>query len=136
MKLTLTEIMDRLDEDRSLVSELYEQVFASTYYTLAKPGTENSGDNIAILVYHAFDNVQELPLFTDTALITPEFLKGNVICKVGGRELWVKFLQFVETGKKEIAINPSQVKCIRINRESLLGMISLYGGGLEGLKIK
>jgi hypothetical protein len=123
----LLEILSGLPENPSLVIELYEEVFKSSFFTFVRKGTEERWNTIEFLTYDTKDHVRELPLFTQEQFVLLDQPADSHLVEIGGQELWEKLLTIIETGRCEVAIDPIQTHGIRLTKEMIQGMLSKYG---------
>ena len=127
MNHRLKEILSGLATNPSLVVDLYEELFNGSYFGFVRKGTEERWNTIEFLTYDSKDHIRELPLFTQIDSVFPDQPADSHLVEISGQELWEKLLTIVETGKCEVAIDPSQAQGIRLTKEMILGMISKYG---------
>lgn len=127
MTISLLDTLNRLVTDKSVVFNLYKQLFEAEFIALVLKGTESDIHKMAFLTYYTSDDFRELPIFTENKFVVSDLDQESVPVRVGKSSLWSRLLEIIETGKCEVAINPGQEHAIRINKEMILGMISLYG---------
>jgi hypothetical protein len=127
MTNSLVDTLKGLKTDPTLVTQLYKQLFESTYYVLVRSGTEKDLTQMEFLTYDTKDEVRELPLFTNEKFILNNLSQSALIIKIYGQSFWKKMLDIIETGKCEAAIDPGQVHGIRLTKEMILGMLVNYG---------
>lgn len=126
MKDSLIDILEGLRQDPTLVVELYKKLFDSSYFTLVRPGTETSIEEMEFLTYDTQDDIRELPLFTNDLFILKGLTQEALTIQVSGQPFWARLLDIIETGVCEVAVNPGQKHGIRLTKEMILGMIANY----------
>jgi SseB protein N-terminal domain len=124
---SLLDTLNNLVTDKTIVVHLYKQLFESEFIALVRKGTENTLSEMEFLTYYSDDGIRELPLFTDSKFVIKDLDPNSVEVKVGNQALWERLCDLIETSKCELAINPGQPHGIRINKEMIFGMISMYG---------
>ena len=127
MTNSLLDTLNRLVTDKSVVVNLYKQLFEAEFIALVQKGTESDIHRMAFLTYYISDDFRELPIFTENKFVVSELDHESVPVRLSKSSLWNRLLDIIETGKCEVAINPGQHHAIRINKEMILGMISMYG---------
>lgn len=134
MNASLVNTLRELKTDPSVAIRLYEELFGAAYYALVRIGTGSSLTSMEFLTYDTVDGVRELPVFTEE-----EFVLGNLNDEaepalIHGAELWARLIDIIETGKCEVGVDAGQGHGIRLNKEMVLGMVSMYGAkNTEGL---
>jgi hypothetical protein len=128
MTNVLTDTLNRLKTNPTLVIELYEQIFNAKFFTVVRKGSEEYpfGD-MQLAIYNAPDGVNEFFLFTEEKLVPAILLEQNSIIKVFGQSFWSKIYLMMVKAKFQVTINPIGVNGIRLTKEMILGMIGQYG---------
>ena len=122
----LLETLKALPTDPSRVIDLYSQLYAASLITFVQAGSEANLGSALFLTYPTQDKIRELPLFTGREFVLSSFPAEAVPITVQGSALWPRLLDIVKTGECEAAVNPGQKHGIRLKREMILGMISMY----------
>lgn len=123
---TLLNTLNALPDDPNRVIDLYSQLYAASFIALVQAGSESDLGSALFLTYPAQDQIRELPLFTHSEFVLPNFPVEAVAITVPGSALWPRLLDIVKTGECEAAVNPGQKHGIRLQHEMILGMISQF----------
>jgi len=119
-------VLKNLQKDSSYVVQLYEELYKAKFLTLARPGSEKDLESMEFLTYPTADKISELPIFTSKEFLIDFSSVQPLAIELEGDKLWSKLLEIVETGNLEIAVDPGQNHGIRLTKEMILGMISMY----------
>ncbi|HTS17784.1 MAG TPA: SseB family protein [Verrucomicrobiae bacterium] len=119
-----------LPKDPTLAVILYKQLFEGRYWALVqKPGGDLA--RMLFLTYPTRDGLRELPVFTaqDRRLLSKFSTEepGAMTAELEGRSMWPRMLDIVKTRECEVAVDPTEQYGIRLTREMILAMISMYG---------
>jgi hypothetical protein len=122
----LLHTLKALPTDPSRIADLYSQLYAASFIAFVQEGSESDLGSALFLTYPTQDQMRELPLFTSREFLLPNFPADAVAISISGSELWPRLLDIVKTGECEAAVDPGQKHGIRLKREMILGMISMY----------
>ncbi len=126
MSNKLTQILKELENDPTLVIQLYEALYYSDFIALIRSELQQKIDSMEFLTYTTEDGVNELPIFTEEEFILNFSSMQPFTITIKGILLWPRLLQIIEPGVCEVAVNPGQSHGIRLNNSMILGMISKY----------
>jgi hypothetical protein len=126
MNETLIQTLKNLRKDPTQVKVLYEQLYHSRFLALVRPGTEGQLHTLEFVTYSTEDRISELPIFTCDAFVLDLAPTQVTLVELSGKELWPTLLDIVNTGRIEAAVDPGQKHGIRLTKEMILGMISMY----------
>jgi hypothetical protein len=126
MNNQLIEILEKLKSDVSVVVYLYEELYNANFFVLTRPETELKLELLEFLTYPAEDQIIELPIFTKKEFIL-EFPEINYsVTEVVGAQMWPSLISVINNEKLQVAVDPGQSHGIRLTKQMIAGMISMY----------
>jgi hypothetical protein len=127
----LLKTLHGLRQDRTLAIVLYEQLFKGRFWALIQKPVV-SLEKMFFLNYPTPDDKRELPIFTADnrkllLQLTSQFPDSVVVGTEGGN-LWPRLLDVVSNVTNcDVAVDAGEQYGIRMTKEMILGMISIYG---------
>jgi hypothetical protein len=125
MNERIIQILKNIQTDKRYVIQL-EELYKAKFLTLIRAGSEKELASMEFLTYPTEDNIAELPIFTAKEFLLHFASIKSIMVELEGEKLWRRLLEIVQSGTLEVAIDPGQNHGIRINKEMILGMISMY----------